>query len=277
MQMLAVVVGEGRLPELMIEAIQKKKIKVFGIGIKGISPEDTLLSCEEHVWISLTQIGRAIKECLKRGVQQVVFAGRVQHKVVFDLSLLKMDWTTLKLWNSLKDKRTDTILGKIIEVFEEKGIRCLKQTDFMQDQLISEEGMVIGKLSKSLEKDANLGFNIAKGLGSFDVGQSIVVKNQAIVAVEAIEGTNKCLKRAYELAGKSCVLVKVAKPRQDFRFDVPVIGKQTIETLKNIEAKALVIEANHTLILDKTKCLELLEKYGIALLALSKVAKKVSI
>ncbi|NCF70791.1 MAG: UDP-2,3-diacylglucosamine diphosphatase LpxI [Chlamydiales bacterium] len=273
MHTIAVVVGEGRLPELIIEGIQKKGIKVLGIGINGVSSDETLSLCDDTVCINLTQIGKAIKACLQREVLHVVFAGRVQHKVVFNLSLLKMDWTTLKLWNSLKDKRTDTILLKITEAFEAKGIRCLKQTEFLEDQLITERGPILGRYPQDLQKDAELGFQIAKGLGAFDVGQSVVIKNQAVVAVEAVEGTNKCLKRAFELSGKSCVLVKVAKPRQDFRFDVPVIGKHTVELLHSIGARALVIESKSTLMLDKAECLQMLEDYKIALIALSAEAK----
>ena len=164
--------------------------------------------------------------------------------------------------------RADTILYKIVETFEHKGISCLEQTEYLKNQIIQDEGFIIGPISESLKDEAAFGFKLAKGLGELDIGQSIVIKNKAVVAVEAMEGTNKCLKRAHEIAGEGCILIKVSKPKQDLRFDVPTIGMQTVERLKEMKAQALVVEAEKTLFLEKQKCLESLEAAGVKLISI---------
>lgn len=265
---VAVIVGEGLLPVLQIEQMQRQGLRVLALGIKGISPKETVEKAQDHVWLELTQIGKAIKACLKRQITGFVMGGRVRHQVIFGFSLLKMDWTTLKLWFSLKDKRADTILLKIVEAFENKGVICLDQTQHLKDQLICDSGCIVGPCCDTLLKQAEFGFSIAKGIGALDIGQSVVIKDFAVVAVEAMEGTNKCLNRAYDIAKEGCILIKVAKPKQDLRFDVPTIGMQTIEHLIKIKAKALVVEVEKTLFLDKSQCLQALEKAGIALVSM---------
>jgi len=200
-------------------------------------------------------------------------AGKVQHVSLF--GGVMPDLRAVKILASLKDRRTDTILSAIADEFTKEGMTLISSATYLQD-LVPEEGVLTHRAPTSQESaDIELGIGAAKASAGYDIGQSVVVKERAIVAVEAMEGTDAAVMRAAELAGtkgstakkNGLVLIKVAKPKQDFRFDIPVIGLDTLETLKAAGATALSIEAGKTMIFDKEEFLDRANRIGIAVVA----------
>ena len=264
---IALIGGEGKMPRLIIEGIHASGRKVLLLAIKGITPFDLAKHADETVWLHLTQLGKAINECCQRQVNEITMAGRVHHKEVFSLSLLRMDWTALNLWWNMSDWRTDTILTSIADTFKKRGITLINSIRYLRSYL-AKEGVLTHKLpNKKNIADIRFGLKIAKEMGRLDIGQTVVIKNKTVVAIEAMEGTDQCLERAGEVAGTGCVVVKMAKPNQDMRFDVPIIGVNTIEKLAKIGASALAIEAYSTLIIDK-QTISAADQMGIALVSL---------
>jgi DUF1009 family protein len=262
LQTIALIAGEGAMPRLILEETQKLHIPVFLLAIKGMAHPDLQSLAAETQWLHFTQLGASIKACLKRGIREVSLAGRVQHNKLFSFSLLKTDWTTFKTLKNLPDWRTDTILKAVVNAYETQGILMASSVKYLKS-FLAKLGFItnIGP-SEDDTQSIQLALNVAKKLTALDIGQTVVVKNKSIVAVEAMEGTDRCLERAGELAGKGCIMVKLAKPHQDMRFDVPVIGKNTIEKLIKIKAKGLVVESDKTLLLDKN-LIQLAERHNI--------------
>lgn len=266
--MIGIIAGEGRMAELIIESLLETGSSPFIIGIKGITPPSVLSLSPYSTCFHVTQIGKVITFCKKFGITDITFAGRVQHKTIFNISLLKMDWTTLKLWFGVKDKRADSLLGAIVNAFEKCNIRVMSSIAYLKKHL-PEAGLLTQNTppSRNIIEQMQFGIQIARKIGELDIGQTVVIKKGTIVAVEAMEGTDLCIQRAGDIAGPGCVIVKMAKPKQDLRFDIPVIGLNTIEKLIKIKAAALVIQAGLTLVLDKEAIL-LAEKHAISIIAI---------
>jgi hypothetical protein len=256
------------MPLRIIEGIQREGKKVLLFAFPGITTPELIAAADEVVTLQLTQLGKMIRECRRRSITEAIFAGRIEHRRVFSLSLLKFDWTSLMLWWNLKDKRADTLLKAIAETFHKKGIEVLDSTRYLQDALVHEGVLTKKEPSKAIWKEIHFGMQIARALGAVDVGQTVVVKEHAVVAVEAMEGTDACIQRAGELAGKGCVVVKLAKPQQDMRFDVPVIGVNTLQKLAKIGAVALAVEADKTLFID-SEALSVADELGLVIVAVS--------
>ncbi len=268
MSFVALIAGQGVMPIKVIQELKNQQKKILLIAIKGITPESLVEFADKVIWGNITQIGKARSACLKYNAKEAVMAGLIKHNRIFNLSLLAMDFTTLKMFLGLKDLRADTICRNVIKVFETKGIFFMDTTKILQ-RYLAKDGILTKVLpTKKISQDIEFGIQIAKELGRLDIGQCVVVKNKSIVAVEAMEGTDQCLQRAGDLAGKGCVVVKLAKPNQDKRFDVPVVGLNTIEKLIKIEAAALAIEADCTLILDP-EVVELANKHQIAIVSIA--------
>ena len=248
--MIALLGGEGIMPKLVIDNIHSCGKKVFLIAIKESTPMQLTYVADDVVWLSITHVGKAIKECVKRHIHEIVMAGRIDHNRIFSLSLLNMDLTTLKLWWNLPDLRTDNLLKAIAEAFLKKGIIVLDSAKFLKKYLAKEGTLTKVKPSKKIMDNIFFGIKIAKELGRIDIGQTVVIKNKSIVAIEAMEGTDHCLQRAGDIAGEGCIAIKMPKPNQDMRFDVPVIGKNTIQKLGKIKALGIVIETGKTLLID---------------------------
>ncbi len=174
---IALIGGEGVMPQLIIDEIHNTNRKVFLLGMHGSTSHDLAAAADDVVWLHITQLGKAIKECLKRNITEIIMAGRVQHKVVFSLSLFKMDWTTLKLWWNLPDKRTDTILHHIANLLEEKGITLLSSVKFLKSYLAKEGLLNKCRPSKKVMEDITFGTLLAKEIGRLDIGQTVIVKN----------------------------------------------------------------------------------------------------
>lgn len=227
---------------------------VVAIGIEGVTSPELNHEVEKIRCFKLGQLTKPISFLREAGVTQAVMVGKVQHNSLFGGIL--PDGRALKLLARLKDRRTDSILGEIANEFSREGIQLLSSATFLA-HLIPGPGILTRRKPTSAEQeDIRLGWKAAKTLSGLDIGQTVVVKEGAVVAVEGMEGTDACILRASEIVRQnghpaSLVVVKVAKPKQDFRFDLPVIGMDTLETIRRAGVRVLALEAGKSIILDR--------------------------
>jgi DUF1009 family protein len=266
MSYVALIAGQGGMPLKLIEEIHLKGKKVLLLGIQGITPKSLEEKVDLFYWAKIYQLGKARRHCLKHKVKEVVMAGLIRHTELFNLSYLFVDWVTLKALLSVSDFRANSICMKVIEIFQEKGIRFLSTTKLLNRYLAPKGFLTRNRPSKKIQEDIEFGIQLARELGRLDIGQTVVVKNKSVVALEAMEGTDQCIQRAGDIAGVGCVVVKLPKPDQDNRFDVPVIGRNTIEKLAKIKASCLAIAANKTLIIDD-EVVDLANKLNVMILS----------
>lgn len=233
--------------------------------------------CDEILWVGLGQLGSVLRHFRRYGVRQATMAGKIHKVRLFDGHVLwrhRPDWFCLRtfapqiLWGT-KDSKDDTLLSAIVDGFARHEITFLAATDLAPDLLVK-LGMIAGTPPKGkLLRDIEFGWEMAKELGRLDVGQSVAVKNQAVLALEAIEGTDECIRRAGQLCkAGGFTIVKVAKPQQDMRFDVPTVGVQTLEVMVEARASTLAIEAGKTILLDEPAVLEFARKHRLTILAI---------
>jgi hypothetical protein len=264
------IAGNGRFPFLVLEGARQQGIDMAVIGIKEeASPELAVIAKRIH-WVSLGELSKAIDALHQEGVTQAVMAGQVKHNKIF--SSIKPDWKLAKLLFSLTTKNTDSLIGGVAKILEDEGIRLVNSTLFLQ-ALLPEAGVLTRRSPSEQEaSDIAYGLPIARNISAMDVGQTIVVSDGACVAVEAMEGTDETIARAARLttgrsSEKPLVVIKVSKPGQDMRFDVPVVGLPTIEQMQSAGATALAIDAGRTLLFDREKLLESANAAGIAIQA----------
>ena len=266
MKTIGMIAGNGRFPFLVAQEIKKQGDKVVTVALKEEADKDIEKFSDETVWLSVGKIQKIIDTFKDRNIDTAIMVGQVKHAKIY--SAITMDLRALKVMTSLVNKKTDTILGAVVREFEKDGIKFLPSHIYLQ-HLLAQKGLIVGrKLNSDENKDAEFGFKIAKGIAGLDIGQTVVVKDKSVLAVESIEGTDECIKRAYSLGGDNAIVVKVAKPNQDFRFDVPVIGTRTIDTLKDNKIRAMIIEAGSTLILDKDLVIEKAKKADVTIIAM---------
>jgi UDP-2,3-diacylglucosamine hydrolase len=265
------IAGNGRFPFLVLEGARQQGIDMAVIALKEeASPELADIAKRIH-WVSLGELSKAIDLMHQEGVTQAVMAGQVKHNKIF--STIRPDWKLAKLLFSLTTKNTDALIGGVAKILEEENIHLVNSTIFLQP-LVPAAGVLTKRAPNAQESsDVAYGLQIARKISAMDIGQTIVVSDGACVAVEAMEGTDETISRAARLtatrsADKPLVVIKVSKPGQDMRFDVPVIGLSTVEQMKNSGATALAIDADRTLLFDRTKLIEFADAAGIAIQAL---------
>jgi DUF1009 family protein len=251
--------GWGRYPIVVAEAMRRRGHKVVGLGVRDHADPILAEICDEFEWIGLGTVGGAIRRFRRSGVQRAVMAGKV-HKVMFYQPgwwlRHRPDWIAAKTFyrhfvTGGKDRKDDSLLSALVGAYAAGGIRFEPATDFAPELLV-QAGQVAGRgLSAKQHRDVEFGWELAKQMGRLDVGQTVCVKDQAVIAVEAIEGTDECIKRAGELCKQGgFTVVKVAKPQQDMRFDVPTVGLNTLESIAAAGGRVLAIEAERTILLD---------------------------
>ncbi len=267
---LAIFGGEGKLPLRAYEYAVKQGKHPYLIVVKGITSSDLIQKVpeEQRIYASVFRLGSLVAKLKKAKVKKLLMIGRIPHKSLLRFQWWKVDFATLKLLFSLKDWRADTVLGGLVGFYEKHGIE-VESTHLYLRECLAIDGL-LNEIdpSKRVWKDIYLGFSLAKELGKADIGQTVVVKKGIVVALEALEGTDRCIERAGELAGEGCVVVKVAKPDQSHKFDVPTVGLTTINKLKKIKASALAIEAGQTFIAD-SEVLNAAKQASIAIVALT--------
>ena len=244
------------------------------VGIKYEVPEELRGLCDSFQVVGIAKLGGMIRAFRRLGVRRIVMAGKVTKNVMYTpwrMVQLCPDLRMIQWWYRGKraDNRDDSLLLSIIAEFERDGMTFASALDFCPELLVK-DGILTRRAPTSAEqKDIEFGWNLAKEMGRLDVGQSVAVKEKAALAVEAIEGTDRCIERAGQLCqAGGWVLVKVAKPQQDMRFDVPTIGVTTIENLHKARARVLAIEAGKTILLDQPEVVALADRYGLSIVAL---------
>jgi DUF1009 family protein len=249
---IGIIAGNGKFPFLALQGARDLGHEVTVIAIKEEAFPDLEASARKadaalH-WVSLGQLGKCIKLLKAAGVSQAVMAGQVRHVKIF--SGIIPDLTLLSVLKRLKARNTDALISAVAEVMKDEGIHLLDSTMFLAP-LLAREGVLSDRAPDERERaDLEFGYRMADAIAALDIGQTIAVKHKAVVAVEAMEGTDEVIGRAGHLAGPGVCVVKVAKPNQDMRFDVPVIGLATIQAMRVAGATALSIDAGKTLVLD---------------------------
>ena len=260
------IAGNGRFPFLVLEGARSQGIEMAVIAIKEEASPDLEKSAKRLHWVSLGELSKTIDLLHKEGVTQAVMAGQVKHSKIF--SAIRPDWKLAKLLFSLPRKNTDSLIGAVARVLQDEGIQLVDSTLFLKP-LLPEPGVLTRRAPNEQEKaDIAYGHSVARQIASMDIGQTVVIAEQACVAVEAMEGTDETIQRAARIVGgKPLVVVKVSKPRQDMRFDVPVVGLPTIEQMKSSHVTALAVDAGRTLLFDRQKLIELADAADIAIQA----------
>ena len=259
------IAGNGKFPFLVVEGAKKQGASLSVVAIKEETDERIEAVAETVVWVGIGQLGKMISFFKREGVGQVMMAGQVKHVQIFsgalpDLRMVKM------LWN-LPQRNTDALIGGVADEMQREGIELIDSTCFIQDYL-AREGILTKRKPDETEKgNITYGLKIANEIARLDLGQTIVVRAKACVAIEAMEGTDAVIKRAGELAKGKLTVVKVAKPNQDMRFDVPVVGTPTVQTMIQAGATCLCLTARKTLIFDKAEMLALANRNKISIVA----------
>ena len=272
---LGLIAGNGRFPFLVLDAARAQGLEVIVAAIKEETfPEIESRAATVH-WLSLGELSKLIETFKREGVHRAIMAGQVKHKQIF--SSIRPDWRLAKLLLTLGSRNTDSLLGAIAKVLAEEGI-ILEDSTSMLEPLLSKAGVLTRRPPTEPEqKNIDYGRAVARHLAQFDIGQTVVVAEGACVAVEAMEGTDTTIERAGQIMGslesnpsilsRALTVVKIAKPNQDMRFDVPVVGAKTIEVMRNAGATCLAIDAGRCLLLDGTKITSAADAANIAIIA----------
>jgi hypothetical protein len=277
---LGLIAGNGRFPFLLLDAARAQGLAVVVAAIREETDAeiDLRAAADDHItvhWLSLGELSRLIELFHKEGVQKAVMAGQVKHKQIF--SAIRPDWRLAKLLLNLRARNTDMLLGAVAKVLTDEGIELISSTAFLEP-LLATEGVLTPRAPDDDErKNIEYGLSVARAVAGFDIGQTVVVAAQACVAVEAMEGTDAAIERAGMLMrsleddastlNRRLTIVKVAKPNQDMRFDVPVIGIATVEAMIHAGASCLSVEAGRTLLFDREALLQRAAEAGIAIVA----------
>jgi DUF1009 family protein len=279
MSKLGLIAGNGRFPFLLLDAARSNGLTVVVAAIKEeTDPEiDTRAAADPEIqvhWLSLGELSRLIETFQREGVTRAVMAGQVKHKQIF--SAIRPDWRLAKLLLNLRTRNTDVLLGAIAKVLADEGIELISSTHYLEP-LLAQPGILTTRApSEDEQKDIAYGRTVARAIAGYDLGQTVVIAAQACVAVEAMEGTDATIARAGQLLQSRdeastlrphLTVVKVAKPNQDMRFDVPVIGVATIKTMQSAGATCLSIEAGRTLLFDREAIVATADNAGIAIKA----------
>jgi DUF1009 family protein len=261
---LGLIAGNGKFPILFAQKARDQNYQVIAAGIRGDTSRLLQFFVDKCSWFKAGELKKLFSFFHESGVAQVMMAGQVSPNNLFDPSVA-LDEEFRGLFQALKDRKADTIFRAVADRLADQGLELVDST-FLLKEYLAPKGTLTsrGPSLKELE-DIAFGTKIAKEMGGIDVGQTVVVKDKAIVAIEALEGTDRAISRGGQIAQDGAVVVKMSKPDQDLRFDVPVIGPRTIKTMIKSRAKCLGIEAGKTLILDYDPCIKLANKAGICI------------
>ena len=261
---LGIIAGNGVYPRLLAEGARRAGVEKI---VAAAFTDETDPVLERHVdvleWMRVGQLGRLLKFFRTQDIHHAIMAGQIAPKNLFDL---RPDLKALMLLGKLKERNAESIFAAIADELAKTDIELLPATTFLEDSL-AQSGVIAGpKLSLRQEHDVELGWNVAKEMARLDIGQTIIIKNGTIVAVEALEGTNEAIRRGGTLAREGAIMVKVSKPNQDMRFDVPVIGRETISVAAEAKIRVIALEAGRTLLLEKNEVILAAQRAKITVL-----------
>jgi DUF1009 family protein len=262
---LGLIAGSGVYPTVLAKAARAAGVKKIVAAAFTDETTPTLAQVVDEIsWLRVGQLGRLLKCFSETGVHRAIMAGQISPKNLFDL---RPDWKALFLLARLKHRNAESIFAAIADELAKIEVELLPATTFL-DSFLAETGLVAGpELSDREKQDVDYGWQIAKEISRLDIGQTVVVKNGTVLAVEAFEGTNEALKRGGALGRKKAIMIKVAKPNQDMRFDVPVIGVETVRIAAQVAVRVIAIEAGKTLLLEKESVVDLAERSKISIIA----------
>ncbi|MDZ4788635.1 MAG: UDP-2,3-diacylglucosamine diphosphatase LpxI [Blastochloris sp.] len=262
MSTLGLIAGKGIYPRLVLDAARRKGLTIVMAAFEGETSVELAESADYHQWMRLGQLGVLIDYFKKQNVTQAMMAGQITPSRLFDL---RPDFRTLMILATLKKRNAETLFGAVADELQKNGIVLLPATTHLEDSLAG-VGLLAGpKPSRSFFSDLEIGWPVAKAISALDIGQSIVLKKGTILAVEGYDGTNATIRRGGELGKGAAVLIKVSKPRQDMRFDVPVIGPDTLKICAESGVSALVVESKKTLLLLPDEIRQLAQQFNLTL------------
>ncbi len=264
-EILGIIAGNGVYPKELAQAARNAGVKKI---VAAAFADETDRSIEQNAdtveWLRVGQLGRLLKFFRENEVCHAIMAGQIAPKNLFDL---RPDVKALVVLAKLKQRNAESIFTAIADELKKTGVDLLPATSFLDDQ-VAARGLIAGpKLSRGEEADVDLGWNVAKEIARLDIGQTILVKNGTVLAVEAFEGTNDAIKRGGALAREGAVMIKVAKPNQDMRFDVPVVGVETIRVAGEAKLRVIAVETGKTLLLERDKVIDLAGRAKISITA----------
>ena len=264
-QVLGIIAGNGVYPRQLADAARKAGVRKI---IAAAFSDETDPALTQHVdlieWMRVGQLSRLLKFFREQEIHHAVMAGQIAPRNLFDL---RPDWKALLVLAKLKQRNAESIFTAIADELAKIDVDLLPATTFLEDSL-APAGLIAGpKLTRREKEDVAYGWKIAREIACLDIGQTVIVKSGTILAVEAFEGTNDAIKRGGALARKSAVMIKVAKPNQDMRFDVPVIGVETIRVAAEVKLRVIAVEAHKTLLLERDTIVDLAEREKISIVA----------
>ena len=266
MKTLGLIAGNRKFPLIFADAARTRGYRVVAVAIKG----DTMPRINKHVdkvyWLGLDEFSRMFTIFKEEGITQVIMAGQISPRRLFSKEV-ERDQVLKSLLKNIKNKKADTIFSAIALKLHESGLELLDSTMCIKDQMPQKGTLTQQEPDGALWEDIHFGLEQAKAIAGLDIGQSVAVKDKVVVAVEAFEGTDNLIRRAGKIARGGIVVVKVSKPKQDMRFDIPVVGFNTVKNLIKAGAKCLAIEADKTLFIDREKSLRLADKYNVRVVA----------
>jgi UDP-2,3-diacylglucosamine hydrolase len=246
---LAIIAGNGVYPRVLARAARAAGVrKIFGLAFEGETDAELGQLVDEICWLRVGQLNRMLSTLRDAKISNAIMAGQIAPRNLFDLH---PDWRALLLLAKLKQRNAESIFRAIAGELEKIGVALLPATTFLEDSLAGKDLIVGPKLSRREKSDIDLGWDIAEKIAALDIGQTIIVKNGAVLAIEGFDGTNETMRRGGALGRGGAVMIKVAKPNQDMRFDVPVIGRETISVAAEAEVRVIALEASRTLLLEK--------------------------
>jgi UDP-2,3-diacylglucosamine hydrolase len=263
---IGIIAGSGNFPLMFARAAKLQGVRVVAAAVKGDTSLLIHAVADEVRWFSVGEFKKLFCYFRERGVKQAIMAGQINQDTLFRSDLV-VDAEYKAVFDALKDRRCDTIFGAIAERLKAEGMEILDSTLLLKSFLAPKGTLTRRAPSEDELADIDFGIGIAKQMGALDVGQTVVIRGKAIVAIEAMEGTDRCILRGGAIARQGAVVVKMSKPDQDPRFDVPVIGPRTINFMKKVKASCLAIEAGKTLIIDRDQTVRLADKAGITIVA----------
>lgn len=270
---LGLIAGEGRLPFMVAAGAREAGLRVICVGLAGIAEPALAKQVDRFYKVALARPGAWIRKLKKHGVTDAIMVGRVAKKRIFTpWRILRYlpDWRALRIWYwrlRVKNKQNDTLLNALADELASGGITLENSTKYCKQHIASDGMMTKHPPGPSVEGDIEFGWRIVKKLAELDIGQAVAVKEKEVIAVEAIEGTAKMIERAGRLCrAGGWTLIKVSRPNQDMRFDVPCVGPDTVRSLAENRARCLVVEAGKTIIIDRPETIKLADELGITIL-----------
>ncbi|MDH3543281.1 MAG: UDP-2,3-diacylglucosamine diphosphatase LpxI [Desulfobulbaceae bacterium] len=267
---IGIIAGGGQFPLLFARAVRRHGLKVYAAAHQGETDETLADQVDALQWVRLGQLGKIIDFFKKEGVIKTVFIGSITKTNIF--RDVRPDLKGLGLWNKIDIKQDDSILRAIADRLAKDGIEVVASTSYVPELLFPQGILTRKKLTKEQKNDIVFGWKIARAMGGLDIGQCVVVRNQTVLAVEAIEGTDAAIRRGGTLGKEKAVVVKLKKPNQDLRFDLPAVGEKTIVSMLEVKAAVLAVEAGYALFFDRESVIQAADAAGLVVVGVTESA-----